>query len=204
MSDTKSYWEKIYTDKAPSEVSWYQAEPTCSLRLIRNTGLSTDEPIIDVGGGASVLVDRLLAAGFTHPAVLDISSRALTFARERLGAAAEGVEWYEADVTRFNPPHLFSLWHDRAVLHFLTDPQDRERYVHVLNKSLRSGGHLILAAFAVCGPTRCSGRDIVQYDAEKLMSELGSAFTLVEQIDETHLTPAHKEQRFSYFRCLRP
>lgn len=203
MSHDQSHWEKIYRNKLPSEVSWYQKEPELSLRLIRNSGVDKDAPIIDVGGGASVLVDRLVAEGYHHLAVLDVSSRALALARERLGDLAGSVEWFEADVAYFHPPHPFSLWHDRALFHFLTRPSDRSRYVEVLKKALSSGGHLILATFAVGGPTRCSGLEIVQYDADKLLHELGGDFKLVEELDEIHLTPANKEQKFSYFRFLR-
>lgn len=203
MADKKLHWEKVYNDKSPWEVSWYQKEPELSLRLIRSAGLAKEAPIIDVGGGASVLVDRLLAEGYRNLAVLDISSRALAFARERLGEQAGSVEWYQANITEFSPPHTFSLWHDRAVFHFLTDPVDRKNYVEVLKKTLSPQGRLILASFAIGGPTRCSGLDIVQYDAEKIHHELGNEFTLVETSDETHFTPANKEQRFSYFHFLR-
>jgi 2-polyprenyl-3-methyl-5-hydroxy-6-metoxy-1,4-benzoquinol methylase len=203
MSDRKTHWEKIYGDKAPQEVSWYQKEPALSLQLIHNTHLAHDAPIIDVGGGASVLVEYLCDEGYTNVAVLDISAKALAYAQDRLGDNASRVEWYEEDVTRFKSPHQFSLWHDRAVFHFLTDESDRSDYVKVLKRTLEPNGHLIVAAFAIGGPIKCSGLDIVQYDAKKLTAELGEGFELVEESCEIHISPANKEQKFAYFRFMR-
>ena len=201
--DVKAHWERVYSDKTPSEVSWYQKEPTLSLELIRNAGLDTDAPIIDIGGGASVLVDRLLDEGYTRLSVLDISARALASAKARLGEQADKVTWYETDITRFASRRRFALWHDRAVFHFLTEKTDRSAYVTVLKQTLGSGGDLIIAAFAIGGPTRCSGLDIVQYDSNKLMAELGDGFEFVEWHDETHVTPSNKRQQFCYFHLIR-
>jgi predicted RNA methylase len=203
MTGRKEHWEHIYSDKNPLEVSWYQKEPAVSLRLIDHCELGKDVPIIDVGGGASVLVDRLLDAGYRRLTVLDIASKSLVSARARLGTRAQCVEWIEADITEFVPPRPFGLWHDRAVFHFLTETADRKRYVETLKHALASGGHVILAAFAIGGPTRCSGLDIVQYDAARLTAELGPEFELIEQTSETHLTPASKPQLFCYFRLSR-
>ncbi len=203
MTDRKNHWEKIYRDKSPLEVSWYQQEPAVSLQLIRNTRLAHDAPIIDVGGGASVLVDYLCNEGYTNIAVLDISAKALVCAQDRLGDKASRVEWYEEDVVKFNSPNQFALWHDRAVFHFLTDKSDRRDYVNVLKRTLEPNGHFIIGAFSIGGPTKCSGLDIVQYDAEKLISELGEGFELVEERNEIHITPADKEQQFAYFRFMR-
>ena len=203
MSDRKAHWENVYKDKSALEVSWYQSEPLLSLQLIHNAELASDAAIIDVGGGASVLIDHLCDEGFSNAAVLDISANALACAKERLGDKAKNVEWFDEDVTSFNPPHQFSLWHDRAVFHFLTDALDRHRYVEVLNRALIPGGHLIIAAFAIGGPEKCSGLDIVQYDAEKLKAELGDGFELLEELTELHLTPSNAEQQFSYFHFVR-
>ena len=203
MTDRKQHWERVYTSKSSLEVSWYQAEPRLSLELIEHSGIGRDAPIIDVGGGASVLVDRLQEAGYRRLAVLDISGAALATARERLGPQAAGIEWYEADVTQFTAPHAFTLWHDRAVFHFLTDAGDRRHYVQVLKQTLVPDGHVVIAAFAIGGPTRCSGLDIVQYDAAKLLTELGTDFRLVEELSETHRTPAGKDQQFNFFRLRR-
>lgn len=203
MTDRKQHWDKVYTDKSPLAVSWYQTEPHLSLALIADTGVAKDAPLIDVGGGASVLVDRLHAAGYGRLAVLDISGRALAHARTRLGAAAGDIDWYEADVTQFSAPHRFALWHDRAVFHFLTDPNDRRRYVETLKRTLLPDGHVIMAAFAIGGPTRCSDLDIVQYDAAKLTAELGAEFELLAERSEVHRTPAQKDQLFAFFLLRR-
>jgi len=199
----KTHWEHVYSTKAPSEVSWYQTHPLVSLDLIAETGVGSDQPIIDVGGGASTIVDHLLEAGYRHLAVLDISGHALAQARARLGDRANRVEWIEADVTTFTAPHRFALWHDRAVFHFLTDAEDRRRYVRHMLEALEPEGHVIIATFGVDGPAKCSGLDVVRYDPPSLARELGDAFELVETRDETHTTPANKPQHFTFCRFAR-
>lgn len=203
MFDKKVHWENVYGNSSPVSVSWFQNEPALSLRLIRNAQIPLDASVLDVGGGASVLVDALCELGYTNTAVLDISAKALAHAKTRLANKAGLVEWFEEDVTHFRPPHRFALWHDRAVFHFLTARADREAYVDVLNQALEPGGHLIMMAFALDGPKKCSGLDIVQYDEEKLMAELGAGFELIESGRDTHVTPADKEQNFAYFRFKR-
>jgi SAM-dependent methyltransferase len=202
-TERQAHWEKVYADKSPLEVSWYQKAPTLSLQLVRSSGVSRDEWLIDVGGGASQLVDSLLDDGYRHVAVLDIALTALEFAKSRLGEKAHVVEWLQADITEFQPMHGYTLWHDRAVFHFLTAAADRRRYVEVLRRAVPVGGQVIIGTFALGGPERCSGLDIVQYDAAKLGKELGAGFELQEQADEVHTTPAGKEQKFSFFRFLR-
>ena len=202
MSERKEHWEKVYQDKSPLEVSWYQQDPALSLQLIRNTGLALDAPIIDVGGGASTLVDMLCDEAYTRVGVLDVSASALAHARDRLRDKAFGVEWYEADVTGFIPPHRFALWHDRAVFHFLTNKADRDRYLGVLKQTLEPGGHLVMMTFAIDGPLKCSGLDIVQYDVNKLTQTLGPGYSLLETGYEVHMTPAGKQQKFAYFRFM--
>jgi len=199
MFDRRSHWQNVYQDKSALDVSWYQKEPALSLELIRSTQAAIDDPIIDVGGGASVLVDYLFKEGFKKLAVLDISENALVSAKKRLGDSAESIEWFETDITQFISPHKFSVWHDRAVFHFLTDKSDRESYVNALRNSLKPGGHLIIAAFSIGGPVKCSGLEIVQYNSEKLILELGKEFELVEERNELHITPANKEQKFTYY-----
>jgi SAM-dependent methyltransferase len=199
MPETKKHWENVYRTKSPQEVSWYQQEPALSLSLIAATELPMDAEIIDVGGGSSLLVDRLFDQGYTNVSVLDISASALNHARERLGHKAGTIHWVEEDVTRFRPPHRFALWHDRAVFHFLTKRVDRERYINVLEQALEPNGHIIIMTFAIDGPGKCSGLDIVQYDAEKLSNELGAGFELIEEGHEVHHTPAGSEQRFAFF-----
>lgn len=201
--DRKRHWETVYEQKSPLEVSWYQSDPLLSLELIQNTGIPQDAAIIDVGGGASILVDRLLASGYRNVSVLDLSAKALAYAQARLGGTSHRATWIEADITAFIPPINYDLWHDRAVFHFLTNAEDRRKYVDVLKHGVRSGGHIIIAAFAIGGPTQCSGLDIVQYDAEKLSETLGEQFRLAEERIELHITPANREQKFVYFRLVR-
>lgn len=202
MIDRKAHWDDVYQDKSPLEVSWYQGKPTLSLEMIHHTGIDKREAVIDIGGGASTLVDYLLEAGYRDLSVLDISENALRYAQQRLGSRAQDVKWVTADITAFTAPVRYALWHDRAVFHFLTDKTDRARYLSVLKSSLQPGGHLIMAAFAIGGPSKCSGLDIVQYDAHKLNQELGAAFDLVEEQAEIHLTPDGREQKFGYFRYV--
>jgi len=199
----KEHWNHVYQTKAHDDVSWYQSRPARSLQLIEACGVGKQEGIIDVGGGASLLVDFLLDAGFTRLAVLDISAAALAHAKERLGTRAGDVEWFEADVTGFTSPLYFNLWHDRAVYHFLTDKADRQKYVETLKRTLTPNGQIIIATFAIDGPLKCSGLKVARYDASAIVAELGEGFRLLEQVDETHTTPWGTEQKFSYFRFAR-
>ena len=203
MFNRKTHWQNIYKEKNPLEVSWYQKKPNLSLDLIRKTGVSSNDAIIDVGGGSSILVDYLLKEGFKNLSVLDISENSLASARERLGDDANSIEWIETDITEFKPLQKFSVWHDRAVFHFLTGKSDRKKYVEVLKEGLHSGGYLVIAAFSIGGPKKCSGLDIVQYDAIKLFAELGNNFELVEEKKEIHVTPTNKKQNFTYFLFVR-
>ena len=199
MSDSKKHWEKVYQSKSPEEVSWYQQEPSLSLSLIEHASLEKDAAIIDIGGGASSLVDHLCEKGYGNISVLDISANALAHSKSRLGLQADKVQWYEEDVTYFEPASRFALWHDRAVFHFLTGKADRERYILVVKQALEPGGHLIIMTFAIDGPTRCSGLDIAQYDADKLAMEIGPGFELLETGYDRHSTPAGNQQKFAYF-----
>jgi len=203
MGKRKQHWDQVYSSKSPLEVSWFQQEPVVSLKMIQDSVTDRSQPILDVGGGASVLVDRLLERDYTHLSVLDVSTNALDHARQRLGSRAEQIEWLVSDVTEFSPPHKYACWHDRAVFHFLTTATDRAKYVEALLAALQPGGHLVLAAFSLGGPTMCSGLDIVQYSIERLGRELGDSFTFLEQVDETHITPAQQEQLFCYYRFVR-
>lgn len=198
----KQHWENVYADKSPLEVSWYQKQPEISLHLIQNASADNNAAIIDVGGGASTLVDHLQANGYKNIAVLDISEAALKHAQQRLGSTSNDIEWIICDITEYRPSHPVDIWHDRAVFHFLTDEIDRKKYIKALKASLAPGGHLIIAAFAIGGPTRCSGLDIVQYDADKMQAELGADFQLIEQHSETHTTPANASQAFTYYKFV--
>lgn len=197
--DRKSHWNNIYEIKQTDEVSWYQADPTISLDLIDSCGIKASDSIIDVGAGSSLLVDRLLQSGFERLTVLDISGSALSNSQQRLEALADKVEWIENDATRFHSESKFDLWHDRAVFHFLTDENDRKKYISTIESVLNPAGYVIIATFAVGGPEKCSGLPIVQYDAAKITAELCNKFDLIEERFEEHLTPAGKVQKFSYF-----
>lgn len=199
----KEHWENIYTTKSTTEVSWYQRTPSVSLSLIEAAGIGKKDAIIDVGGGASVLVDCLLDRGFTDVSVLDIAAAAIASAKKRLGERVAQVHWYENDVTAFDLGARFRLWHDRAVFHFLTEAKDRAAYLRNLDKHLAQDGHVIIATFSRNGPTKCSGLDIVQYDEESIARVLGAAFRLRKSATEIHLTPSNKEQEFKYFHFTR-
>jgi SAM-dependent methyltransferase len=196
--DLKSHWTQVYRRAAPHEVSWFEAVPERSLELILATGVAKDAPILDVGGGASTLVDHLLREGFKDLTVLDLAAPALAAARARLGPAAARVEWIEADATAFRPPRPYALWHDRAVFHFLTDPAERERYLEVLRAALTPGGHAVLATFGPKGPTRCSGLEVERYSADRLCGLLGLGFRLERSLLADHVTPAGVRQQFLY------
>ena len=198
----KAHWNSLYASKKSTEVSWHQTHLEKSLELIRATGVDESARIIDVGGGASTLVDDLLAAGFRHLTVLDISSAAIQNARTRLGKQADEVTWLEADITRAElPDHHYDVWHDRAVFHFLTDAADRHRYLAAINRAIKPGGHVIVATFGPHGPLRCSGLDIVRYTPEGLQREFGADYRLVQSVSEDHVTPAGKHQEFVYCYC---
>ena len=198
--DLKAHWETVYTTRAPEAVSWYQANPALSLALIAATGVGKDARLMDVGGGASTLVDKLLEAGFAHVTVLDISPTAMRRAQERLGPEARRVQWIEADIRTAQLPVPVDLWHDRAVFHFLTEAEDRVRYLAVLQRAVPLGGHVIIAAFAPEAPPKCSGLPVRRYDAEALQRELGGAFELAEARTEVHRTPGGVVQPFLYAR----
>lgn len=202
--NTKTHWEHIYETKAPNQVSWYQEHAQLSLQYIRKIGIRKTDPIIDVGGGASTLVDDLIADGFQQISILDVSGTALQLARQRLGAKAIDVNWIESDITQADLPHrAYDVWHDRAVFHFLTQPDDRQRYVDTVRHALRPGGHVIVATFASDGPDRCSGLDVMRYSPESLHSEFGEDFELMDSTRESHLPPFGTEQRFIYCYCRR-
>lgn len=200
--DPKSYWEQVYRTKGPDQVSWFQPEATLSLELIQQVAPARDSAIIDVGAGASTLVDGLLIAGYGRITVLDLSPAALAQAQQRLPNAAGSVVWREADVlTADLPAAAFDVWHDRAVFHFLTSAADRARYVAQVRHAVRSGGYVLVATFAEDGPTRCSGLDVARYSPDALHSEFGSDFRLVDSRREEHDTPWGARQAFTYCLC---
>lgn len=203
MSERQSHWERVYTSKSETEVSWFQERPETSLNLIRQTGATAESAIIDIGGGASRLVDALLHAGFRSLAVLDLSHAALASARARLGADASRVDWIVADVTQWEPARRYDVWHDRAAFHFLTDPVDRAAYLARLHDALNPTGQVIIGAFAMDGPEKCSGLPVQRYDAESLRKTLGEDFRLAGAHRETHTTPWGSTQSFQFARFQR-
>lgn len=198
MKDAATHWDDVYAAKRAEDVSWYQAEPDISLKLIRRSGVSLDAALIDVGGGASTLVDHLLKDGFADVTVLDIAAPALEQARGRLGPSADRVSWVVANVTDWRPTKRFRLWHDRAVLHFLTEPDHQAAYANTLRTAIEGDGWAIIAGFAPGGPAKCSGLPIVQHDGASLQRLLGDEFDLMETHGETHVTPWGAEQAFRY------
>jgi ubiquinone/menaquinone biosynthesis C-methylase UbiE len=201
----KTHWDHVYATKSAQQVSWYQPHAALSLAMIQRSGVSTESSIIDVGGGASTLVDDLISNGYRNITVLDLSRAALDVARQRLGQDADRVRWIEGDITTKALPECeFDVWHDRAVFHFLTDPADRSAYIAQVMRSVKPGGHVIVATFGADGPTQCSGLPVVRYAPDALHATFGEAFQLIEHIDEDHHTPGGSVQHFVYCHCLKP
>ena len=201
--DARNHWEKIYTGKAPDAVSWYTPHLETSLELIGRMAPSRQATIIDVGGGESTLVDDLLAREYQNITVLDISQSAIDANRKRLGKRSEHVHWLVADITKIElQPSAYDLWHDRAVFHFLTSASDRIAYVRQVARAVKPGGHVVVSTFGPEGPTKCSGLDVVRYDAESLHKEFGVPFRLLGSSKELHQTPFGTMQQYLYCYCM--
>ena len=199
----KQHWEQVYSQKQSTEVSWYQKHPERSFELIKATGVNQSASIIDIGGGASTLVDFLLEAGYKHLSVLDISPAAIKQAKSRLGSDGSKVEWIEQDITELKTDGCFDVWHDRAVFHFLIDEKDRMSYVKAMLSTLNIGAHVIIAVFDANGPKKCSGLKVMHYSPEKMSAVLGGSFQLIETRTENHLTPGGASQSFVYCCFIR-
>ena len=199
----REHWEKVWRTHPPTGVSWYAPHLAESLRLIREvTGPGAS--VIDVGGGASTLVDDLIDAGYSRLTVLDISEAALSIARARLGERGGRVQWVQADITSAALPEAsYDVWHDRAVFHFLTEQPARDAYVRALERGLKPGGWVIIGTFAPRGPERCSGLEVVRYDASGVQRALGTHFLLSAAAEQTHLTPDGRQQHFTVCRLQR-
>lgn len=205
MKNQKEHWENVYQTKHSDAVSWFQEHAMRSLEIIHSIGAPVDANIIDVGGGASTLVDDLLSDGFKHVSVLDLSASALEVARGRLGAKGNDVTWIAGDICNVDlAAQTYDIWHDRAVFHFLTDPSDRASYVRQVMKAVKPGGHVIVATFAPDGPEQCSGLPVSRYAPEQLHGEFGPSFELIEHTSEEHKTPWGSVQHFVYCHCLKP
>lgn len=200
--DSKMHWEKVYSTKAPNEVSWYQPHLETSLALISRAAGANSASIIDVGGGESTLVDDLLARGYQTITILDISQTAIDVTKERLKELADRVQWIVGDVTRLKLPRgTYDVWHDRAVFHFLTGTEERQAYVRQVAHAVRPGGHVIVSTFGPEGPTRCSGLEVARYDADALHEQFGARFRLLDSTKELHQTPFGTTQQFLYCYC---
>ena len=200
--DAKTHWEKVYATKAPDAVSWYRRHLETSLALIERAVPVRLASIIDVGGGESTLVDDLLLRGYENITVLDVSHAAIDITKSRLSSAGDQVRWIVADITQIElEPRAYDLWHDRAVFHFLTAPDQRAAYVRQVARSVRPGGHVIVSTFGPEGPSKCSGLQVMRYDAESLHREFGVRFGLVESSTEMHRTPFETTQQFLYCYC---
>jgi 2-polyprenyl-3-methyl-5-hydroxy-6-metoxy-1,4-benzoquinol methylase len=193
-----SHWQNVYREKAENQVSWFQETPAISLELIEAVHPKFDSAIIDIGGGASRLVDVLARAGYRDLTLLDVSENAIAVAKTRMGQPAATVKWIVADVTQWDPARRYDLWHDRAAFHFLNEAADRTAYVERLTSALRSGAHAIIGTFAMDGPERCSGLPVVRYDAALLSTTLGNAFAFVKTRPHDHRTPMGGVQRFQF------
>ncbi|OKO74127.1 SAM-dependent methyltransferase [Bradyrhizobium sp. NAS80.1] len=203
MSDRSTHWDNLYATKGEAEVSWYQDNPAISLEMIHAASPDHRAGIIDIGGGASRLVDSLLQDRYRDVAVLDLSANALDAAKRRIGPAASTVDWIVADATTWRPARSYDVWHDRAAFHFLTDPRDRAAYVDRLRSAVAPGGHVIIATFALDGPEKCSGLPVQRHDSASLAAELGPGFELVETRSEAHYTPWNSTQAFQFSRFRR-
>jgi ubiquinone/menaquinone biosynthesis C-methylase UbiE len=194
----QAHWEDVYTKKGENQVSWFQENPTPSLELIAQVGATPASTIIDIGGGASRLVDNLIDRGFEDVTVLDLSEAALEAAKVRLGKSADQVHWIVADATIWEPQKAYDIWHDRAAFHFLTEEADRAAYLVRLERAVKVGGHAIIATFALDGPERCSGLPVVRYDPASLGQTLGRAFQLADTRRHAHATPWGSDQSFQF------
>ncbi len=202
-AERQAHWQNVYHTKTEDEVSWFQSSPTISLDLIRATGVSRDASIVDIGAGASRLIDALVEAGFTDLTALDLSEKALAVTKARFADRAATVDWVVADVTAWRPSGIYDVWHDRAAFHFLTDPGDQLAYANCVQQAVRPGGHVIIGTFALDGPERCSGLPVIRHDASSVGRILGNSFELAESRGQDHQTPGGTIQRFQFSRFRR-
>lgn len=196
--ERSNHWEAIYSKKSFSEVSWYQETPTTSLNLIQSVQIGLNDSIIDIGGGESRFTDHLIQLGYTDITLLDISQQAIDKSKERLANHIDKIDFIASDITEFKPQRTFKVWHDRAAFHFLTSPEDVQTYVHLAEKSIETGGYLILGTFDIGGPLKCSGIEIKQYDEALIGQTFGQCFKVIDSLKEIHPTPFDTEQKFNF------
>ncbi|TWH98546.1 class I SAM-dependent methyltransferase [Bradyrhizobium daqingense] len=202
-SSRAAHWQAVYESKGEREVSWFQESPSPSLELIALTGAGPTSSIVDIGGGASRLVDALLSAGYANLTVLDLSDAALAASRARLGAASDGVAWIAADVTAWQPTRTYDLWYDRAAFHFLNALEEQAAYVAIVRRAVKIGGHVIIGTFAVDGPEKCSGLPVTRHSADSIAALLGPGFTLTDHRRHQHATPWQSVQNFQFSSFVR-
>lgn len=196
--DAKEHWENIWTTKKSNEVSWYQEYPKTSINLILPTNPSKDAKIIDVGGGDSNLAETLLDLGFKNITVLDISANALERAKKRLGNKSSMITWIESDILEFENDNRYDIWHDRALLHFLTSEENLKNYVKLVKQHVMQGGYLIISTFSTKGPIKCSGLDTRQYSKESIKELFSNEFEHIKSFEEEHVTPRGMGQIFTW------
>jgi 2-polyprenyl-3-methyl-5-hydroxy-6-metoxy-1,4-benzoquinol methylase len=194
----KQHWETIYETKKFEEVSWYQPVPEVGQTIISEFGVEKDKAIIDIGGGDSYLVDFLFNQNYTDISVLDISEKALQRVQNRLESKAEKVHWIASDITEFKPSKKFYFWHDRAVFHFLTDPNDVKKYAEIAADSISEKGIMVIGTFSKNGPLKCSGIEIKQYNEKEMSAVFERDFELVNFREIIHITPMQSEQHFIF------
>lgn len=196
MIDKSSYWNQVYQTKGEANVSWFQTNPEPSSELIRRYTPDQSAAIIDIGGGASRLIDHLLADGFHNLTVMDISSEAIAIAGSRIGNKGDVVKWIVSDVTKWKPDDIYDMWHDRAVFHFLTDSLDQTAYIQNLKRALKPGGYFVIGTFALDGPEKCSGLPVMRHSPKTLQDLFGKEFLLIESQKHNHQTPFLSVQSF--------
>ncbi|MCK5092513.1 MAG: class I SAM-dependent methyltransferase [Gammaproteobacteria bacterium] len=199
MNTRKTHWEKVYQTKDHKKVGWYQESPEISLKLLSKINATSEQSVIDIGCGASYLVDNLLEKEFKKITLVDISSHVLKMVRQRLGSKGDIPTYLAEDITQLSVTETFDIWHDRAVFHFLTEPMDREKYMSILGNVLSANGRAIIGTFSLNGPNSCSGLDVVQYNEEKMTNELPGSLELESTVTDIHIMPGGSEQEYKYF-----
>lgn len=200
---SNNHWNEVYSKKSEAELSWHQDDPSVSVDLIKMAGLTTTSAVIDIGGGTSRLIERMLDLGVSDLTVLDLSEAAISTARHRLGERETSVKWIVEDINRWEPTQTYDVWHDRAVFHFLVKPKDRIAYIQRLSRSVVQGGHAIIATFAPEGPEKCSGLPVARYSPASLDQTLGANFSLLTHRFYLHHTPWGNQQSFQYSLFLK-
>ncbi|VAW18189.1 blr0228; hypothetical protein [hydrothermal vent metagenome] len=198
LGGRKEHWEQVFIEKDADAVSWFQESPEPSLGLIGQFDNKPAAPLIDIGAGASLLVDKLFERGFGDITLLDISEAALAKTRARLGRLSHEINYIVTDITKWSPAHKYHLWHDRAVFHFLVTRDDQDAYIKALEKASSEGSIVIMGTFALDGPEKCSGLPVQKYSGQTLQERLGPGFELLKTLDHTHLTPAQRQQKFTF------